>query len=141
VNHKVHLFIRGCLTLKLSGSWNTVICSSLDEPFELLFSSWPFAPSGEMGIVERSTWEDGSPLTAAAMVAVVGNEMIRRDETFRKNRAEVGGWWWMQSVIRGGKVNVMNVGGTRDGWTEDGRERNASSDLICEGRRLLAPGN
>ena len=67
--------------MKLSGSWNTVICSSLEEPFEVLFSSWPFARSGEMGIVERSTWEDGSPLTggeaaAAAMIVVVGNEMI-----------------------------------------------------------------
>jgi hypothetical protein len=34
-----------------------------------------------MGIVERSTWEDGPPLTGgeagpAAMIAVVGNERI-----------------------------------------------------------------
>jgi hypothetical protein len=90
VNHKVHLFIKGCLTLKLSGSWNTVICSSLGEPFELLFSSWPFAPSGEMGIVERSIWDEESPLAgveaaAAAIIAAVWewNGLTRRADLGR----------------------------------------------------------
>jgi len=49
VNHRVHLFIRGCLTLKLSLSWKTVTCSVSD--CELSFS-----PAGSIGMVERSTW-------------------------------------------------------------------------------------
>jgi hypothetical protein len=79
VNQRVHLCINGCLTLKLSLSWKTVICSSpvLLSPLGF-FSSCPFEPSGEIGIVERSTGEEGlaSPLvgaeaTAAAMIAIV----------------------------------------------------------------------
>jgi hypothetical protein len=75
VNHRVHLCINGCLTLKLSLSWKTVICSSPElSPLGFLFSS---CPSGEMGIVERSTGDEGvSPLegaeaTTAAMLAIV----------------------------------------------------------------------
>lgn len=33
MNHKVHVFARGCLTLKLSASWKTVILSPVG--FEL----------------------------------------------------------------------------------------------------------
>lgn len=76
MNHKVHLCIRGCFTLKLSLSWKTVICSpSAFSPFGFVFSSvWSFdllPPSGEMGIVERSTGEEGftSPLIGACAVA------------------------------------------------------------------------
>lgn len=29
MNQRVHLFIKGCLTLKFSGEWNTVNCSLL----------------------------------------------------------------------------------------------------------------
>jgi hypothetical protein len=78
VNHRVHLCIKGCLTLKLSLSWKTVICSSPElSPLGFLFSSWPFDPSGEMGIVERSTGDaglsplEGAEVTAAAMIAIV----------------------------------------------------------------------
>jgi len=78
VNHKVHLCISGCLTLKLSLSWKTVICSSVSPPLGFLFSSWPFAPSGEIGMVERSTGDEGVAsllmgveAVAAAIVAVV----------------------------------------------------------------------
>lgn len=78
VNHRVHLFINGCLTLKLSLSWKTVICSSPElSPLGFLFSLCPLVPSGEMGIVERSTGDEGlSPLedvdaTAAAMIAIM----------------------------------------------------------------------
>lgn len=51
MNQRVHLFCRGCLTLKLSLSWKTVtgLLSSLAS---LPFSSLPF---GEIGMVERST--------------------------------------------------------------------------------------
>ena len=71
VNHKVHLCMRGCLTLKLSLSWNTVICSSSLSPFALVLSS-ALSPTGEIGIVERSTGEEGFTfsLTGAEAVAV-----------------------------------------------------------------------
>ena len=54
MNHKVHWFISGCLTLKFSGSWNTVISSDSvyfgpDVPFS------PLSPFGEIGIVSRGT--------------------------------------------------------------------------------------
>jgi hypothetical protein len=63
VNHNVHLCIKGCFTLKLSGSWNTVICSSsLGFVLDSLFP-----PSGEIGIVDRSTGEVGfAPLEGAS---------------------------------------------------------------------------
>ena len=69
MNHKVHLFMRGCLTLKFSGSWNTVISSlSLysflaEPPLGATFSSplGPLEPSGEMGIVSSGTGEEGLP--------------------------------------------------------------------------------
>jgi hypothetical protein len=76
VNHKVHLCMRGCLTLKLSGSWNTVICASSADlsPFDALLP-----PSGEMGMVDRSTGEAGlsapfvdSVETAAMIVGEFG---------------------------------------------------------------------
>jgi hypothetical protein len=77
VNHKVHLFIRGCLTLKLSLSWKTVICSSSSSPLALVISS-ALSPHGEIGIVERSTGEDGFTFSstgawavAVAMIVVV----------------------------------------------------------------------
>ena len=70
MNHNVHSFIKGCLTLKFSGSWNTVICSSpVLEVFEdercltvafsspLLVESESFA--GEIGMVSRGTGELG----------------------------------------------------------------------------------
>lgn len=56
MNHSVHLCIRGCLTLKLSLSWNTVICSSPFSPASVLTS---LSPVGEIGMVERSTGEVG----------------------------------------------------------------------------------
>ena len=78
MNHNVHLCMSGCLTLKLSLSWKTVICSSPEvSPLGFLFSSCPLDPFGEMGIVERSTGDEGlSPLegaeaTAAAMIALL----------------------------------------------------------------------
>lgn len=72
MNHKVQVFINGCLTLKLSLSWNTVICS-LSEGFDALDVSVALlSPFGETGIVDRSTWpaEFCSPLAGAASVAV-----------------------------------------------------------------------
>ena len=87
MNHKVHLFMSGCLTLKLSLSWKTVICSSSLSPFLVLSSA--LSPSGEIGIVERSTGEEGFTFSltgveavAAAMIAVeycmCGSQVCRR---------------------------------------------------------------
>jgi hypothetical protein len=76
VNHNVHLCIKGCFTLKFSGSWNTVICSSSPRS---AFSSGVLPPSGEIGMVERSTGEPGLPLwvgasrVVAAMAGVWGD--------------------------------------------------------------------
>lgn len=68
MNHKVHWFISGCLTLKFSGSWNTVISSDSvyfgpDVPFS------PLSPFGEIGIVSRGTCvePDTVPVATEAM--------------------------------------------------------------------------
>ena len=76
VNHKVHLCIRGCLTLKLSLSWKTVICSSPVAASLLGFLFSSRGPSGEMGIVERST---GSEAAAAAMMSIIDRCSMIRD--------------------------------------------------------------
>ena len=49
MNHRVHLFSSGCLTLKFSLSWKTVTTL----PSASFVSEAP--PEGEMGMVERST--------------------------------------------------------------------------------------
>jgi hypothetical protein len=76
VNHKVHLCSSGCLTLKCSGLWKTVMgplasveLSPAAEPLvEAL--EWPLVElSGEMGMVLSGT---GSlPLTEVVMMAKV----------------------------------------------------------------------
>jgi len=73
VNHNVHLCVSGCLTLKFSGSWNTVICASSPRS---AFSSGVLPPSGEIGMVERSTGEAGLPLWVGAsrVVADMAND-------------------------------------------------------------------
>ena len=73
MNHRVHSCIRGCLTLKLSLSWKTVICSSPDlaAPFALPSkpeSGLAFSSAGEMGIVSRGTGESGLCSVISAMV-------------------------------------------------------------------------
>jgi hypothetical protein len=56
VNHRVHVFIKGCLTLKFSESWKTVRTSpspvAPEEDFSLLS---PEPSVGEMGIVSSGT--------------------------------------------------------------------------------------
>lgn len=71
MNHKVHLCISGCFTLKLSGSWKTVICSSL---LAAGFSSLSSSPSRETGMVDRSTGAVGS--AAAVGASTVGAAMF-----------------------------------------------------------------
>lgn len=67
VNHNVHSLMSGCLTLKLSLSWKTV--TSPEVSVEV-----PFPPSGEIGIVDRSTCADS---TAAAMIAFCDNDDVQ----------------------------------------------------------------
>jgi hypothetical protein len=90
VNHSVHLCIKGCFTLKFSGSWNTVICSSSPR---WAFSSGVLAPSGEIGMVERSTGEAGSSLWVGASRVVAAMARVRKmrsDLLLKiKNRDEV----------------------------------------------------
>jgi hypothetical protein len=69
VNQSVHLCIRGCLTLKLSLSWKTVTCSA-GSTRGFLFSSL-FAPSGEIGIVDRSTGMSGLTGVWGGSVSVI----------------------------------------------------------------------
>lgn len=66
VNHKVHLFIKGCFTLKLSLSWKTVICSPSAAGF--VFSFELPVPSGEIGMVDKSTCSPVGAATAAIFV-------------------------------------------------------------------------
>lgn len=85
VNHRVHSCINGCLTLKFSGSWNTVTGSSPDfadpllaepllalAPSELMFGS-VFSLSGEIGMVSRGTGE----LDLRVVGAVTEGDMAR----------------------------------------------------------------
>lgn len=64
MNQSVHVCMRGCLTLKFSGSWNTVIFSPFVEsrplPFSLLASgdeSEPLTGAGATSAMMGS-WEN-----------------------------------------------------------------------------------
>lgn len=71
MNHRVHVFISGCLTLKFSGSWNTVrislsIVVLLDDDLSWLSLE---LPTGEMGIVSSGTcWSAFDALATSAIV-------------------------------------------------------------------------
>ena len=68
MNHKVHWFAKGCLTLKCSGSWKTVtICSSGNFSEA---SAVPLPPSGDIGMVSRGTGDFGKARLAMPSVAV-----------------------------------------------------------------------
>jgi len=51
VNHSVHVFISGCLTLKFSGSWKTVRISPSPPELVVEDCSWP---SPEFSVGERA---------------------------------------------------------------------------------------
>ena len=90
MNHSVHSFIKGCLTLKLSGSSNTVTCLSPDFAASLAPSSDAilgslFSSLGEMGIVSRGTCELG-----LSEVGAVSDAVITRWERMREARKEGG---------------------------------------------------
>ena len=90
VNHSVHSFIKGCLTLKLSGSSNTVTCLSPDFAASLAPSSDAilgslFSSLGEIGIVSRGTCELG-----LSEVGAVSDAVITRRERMQEARKEGG---------------------------------------------------
>jgi hypothetical protein len=76
VNHKVHLFMSGCLTLKCSGSWKTVTGSLLLEKARdgVSVEPLPTTPSGEIGMVSSGTGCDAT----SVMVAVLACEVVWR---------------------------------------------------------------
>lgn len=71
MNHSVQVFMRGCLTLKFSGSWKTVRISLssvalLVDDFSLLS---PEPSVGEMGIVSSGTcWSGFGAVATSAIV-------------------------------------------------------------------------
>ena len=74
MNHRVHVFMSGCLTLKFSGSWKTVRAPS--SVLALADLSWPsdepLPSTGEMGIVSRGTcWEGFGAVATSAIVCDV----------------------------------------------------------------------
>ena len=75
MNHRVHLFCRGCLTLKLSLSWKTVtgVPSALVSPPSDLSP-----PVGEMGMVDKSTCLSMLPASVetSAMMTVFPNGSV-----------------------------------------------------------------
>ena len=75
MNHRVHVFIRGCLTLKFSGSWKTVL-TALSSVVALVDLSWlsdvVLPSTGEMGMVSRGTcWEGFGAVATSAIVCDV----------------------------------------------------------------------
>lgn len=73
MNHSVHVFMSGCLTLKFSASWKTVRIS-LSSVLALLDFSWlslEFSV-GEMGIVSSGTcWLGFGAVATSVMVMCV----------------------------------------------------------------------
>lgn len=81
VNHKVHSCIKGCLTLKFSGSWNTVICSSTVSEesgaskfeFSSSLSAESLSFAGEIGMVSSGTGDFGSAVVGGIWRAAMEN--------------------------------------------------------------------
>lgn len=58
MNHKVQSWARGCLTVKLSLSSKTVTSFPSDEGAGSVEADGSLPPSGEMGMVDKSTCSD-----------------------------------------------------------------------------------
>jgi hypothetical protein len=134
VNHSVHLCIKGCFTLKFSGSWNTVICSSSPRS---AFSSGELPPSGEIGMVERSTGEAGLPLWVVASIVVaamagtwVDVMYLERENQVEKNaRDEV-----IDHTEESECVDSVNRGSRRSAPGKDLRCESKISSIVVRGR-------
>lgn len=75
MNQSVQVFMRGCLTLKFSASWKTVLISpskaALVEPCVL--ASLEVFSDGEMGIVSNGTCWLGFGAVATSAIVVDGD--------------------------------------------------------------------
>lgn len=86
MNHRVHSCIRGCLTLKFSGSWKTVTCSSPDfaaplrvvAPLSAVMLGSTFSFAGEIGMVSRGTGELDLILVGAVNEVDMAGGRIRK---------------------------------------------------------------
>ena len=91
MNHKVHSCIKGCLTLKFSGSWKTVTCSSPDWvalSSEVIFGL-AFSFAGEMGMVSRGTGElDLIVVGRVAVTDMAGSGMLKEGGEVGRNQSE-----------------------------------------------------
>jgi hypothetical protein len=80
VNHSVHVFMSGCLTLKFSASWNTVLTSLSESALADGFVGSPAALSeGEMGIVSSGTCWLGFGAVATSVI-VCGGDVSEESE-------------------------------------------------------------
>ena len=88
MNHRVHLLISGCLTVKFSGEWKTVNCSFgvLSALYAIVDSSG-FSRPGVNGAFERSCGTERS-------VAIVDDVQVGRGGCLRSQSLEGSGWWW-----------------------------------------------
>lgn len=86
MNQSVHSCIRGCFTLKFSGSWKTVIGPSaglgtceFPVAWDVVFSSAlpgeSFSFVGEMGIVSSGTGDFGSTMVERASRDAIAKAM------------------------------------------------------------------
>ena len=85
MNHRVHSCIKGCLTLKFSGSWKTVTCSSPDfwAPLLAVASSEVifgliFSFAGEIGMVSSGTGELDFNVVEVVMEADMAGIRMRK---------------------------------------------------------------
>jgi hypothetical protein len=111
VNQRVHLFISGCLTLKCSGSWNTVTGSLLLEKARdgVSLEPSPTTPSGDIGMVSSGTGCDATSVMAAVFACEVAWCCMReRWQSEGGNAYAPGrsGGGWSRQVCRAGAGTV-----------------------------------
>ena len=101
MNHSVHVFMSGCLTLKFSGSWKTVRISPSFAALLLDCSPSAELPVGEMGIVSSGTcWLLFADAATSAIVLVFGVRVCR--------------WCFGEKVVAvAGNLRGLVVGGIR----------------------------
>ncbi len=97
MNHSVHSFINGCLTLKFSESWKTVtesllvfaVSAAVLELSSEAMAESVFDLSGEMGMVSRGTGELGLIVVGTVSTVAIlrrgrrGREMGERRSVVR----------------------------------------------------------
>jgi hypothetical protein len=113
VNHSVHVFMRGCLTLKFSGSWKTVRTSP--SAVSALLDDFSPEPSvGEIGIVSSGTCWLGFGAVATSAIVSMCERAVRRIQSSVDAQikpaakglvgyksgcgCDCGCWWWAVEV-------------------------------------------